>query len=142
MPRIRSALLQACMHPTDVYDRRGAERLLTGLKPHLPHVTPGLGRQRLPGAESLAFRDAGLDADDQQELVDWPARGMRVVPGQQSPKLPRGFYVIECRRVLERTFSWIGRNRRVSRGYERRIKTSEMLLNASMTRIMLRRLAK
>src|SRR3954454_10322262 len=44
-------------------------------------------------------------------------------------------------RRVERTFSWIGRNRRMSRDYERLIQTSEMLLYAAMARVMLRRLA-
>jgi len=69
-------------------------------------------------------------------------RGMWVAPGQQPPELPRGFHIIKRRRVVERTFAWIGRNRRMSRDYERLIKTSEMPLYASMTRIMLRDLAK
>jgi putative transposase len=42
--------------------------------------------------------------------------------------------------VVERTFAWIGRNRRMSRDYERLIQTSEMLLYAAMARVMLRRL--
>ncbi len=86
------------------------------------------------------------------ETLDWTLtisknwwtglRGMWVAPGQQPPELPRGFHIIKRRRVVERTFAWIGRNRRMSRDYERLIKTSEMPLYASMTRIMLRDLAK
>ena len=45
-------------------------------------------------------------------------------------------------KAIERTLAWIGRNRRMSRDYERLIKTSEMLLYASRARVMLRRLAK
>ena len=37
--------------------------------------------------------------------------------------------------------AWIGRNRRMSRDFERLIQTSEMLLYAAMARVMLRRLA-
>ena len=43
---------------------------------------------------------------------------------------------------VERTFAWIGRNRRMSRDYERLIETSEMLLYAATARLTLRRLAK
>ena len=44
--------------------------------------------------------------------------------------------------VVERTLAWIGRNRRMSRDYERLIETAEMLLYAVMARVTLRRLAK
>ena len=39
------------------------------------------------------------------------------------PKNPRGFLV--RRWVVERTFSWLGQNRRLSKDYERLCKTSE-----------------
>ena len=69
-------------------------------------------------------------------------RGVWVAPGQQPPEIPRGFHVPKRRWVVERTFAWIGRNRRMSRDYERLIRTGEMLLYASMARVTLRRLAK
>ena len=62
-------------------------------------------------------------------------------PDQPPPEIPRGFHVLKRRWVVERTFAWIGRNRRMSRDYERLIQTSEMLLYAAMARVMLRRLA-
>jgi putative transposase len=62
-------------------------------------------------------------------------------PDQPPPEIPRGFHVLKRRWVVERTFAWIGRNRRMSRDFERLIQTSEMLLYAAMTRITLRRLA-
>lgn len=69
-------------------------------------------------------------------------RGVWVAPGQQPPEIPRGFHVLKRRWVLERTFAWVGRNRRMSRDYERLIKTGKMLLYAFMARATLRRLAK
>jgi putative transposase len=42
---------------------------------------------------------------------------------------------------VERTLAWLGRNRRLSRDYERLIATAEMLLYAAMVRVTLRRLA-
>jgi putative transposase len=49
--------------------------------------------------------------------------------------------VLKRRWGVERTFAWIGRNRRLSRDDERLIQTSERLLYAAMGRVMLRRLA-
>ena len=68
--------------------------------------------------------------------------GVWLAPRQQPPEIPRGFHVLKRRWVVERTLAWIGRNRRMSRDFERLIKTSETLLYASMARVMLRRLAK
>jgi transposase len=42
---------------------------------------------------------------------------------------------------VERTFSWTGQSRRLSKDYERLCTTGEALLYVAMTRIMLRRLA-
>jgi putative transposase len=44
--------------------------------------------------------------------------------------------------VLERTFSWLGHSRRLSKDYERLCDTSEALIYATMTRLMARRLAR
>jgi putative transposase len=43
--------------------------------------------------------------------------------------------------VVERTFAWLGQNRRLSKDYERATETSEALIYLAMTRLMLRRLA-
>ena len=45
-------------------------------------------------------------------------------------------------RVAERTFGWLGRYRRLSKGYERLPEASEALNYAAMTHLMLRRLAR
>ena len=58
------------------------------------------------------------------------------------PEIPRGFHVFERSWVAEQTFAWSGRNRRMSRDYERLIKTGEMRLYTSMARVTIRRLAK
>jgi putative transposase len=43
--------------------------------------------------------------------------------------------------VVERTLSWCGQSRRLSKDYERLCATSEALIYALMIRLMLRRLA-
>ncbi|MFL6283664.1 MAG: transposase, partial [Pyrinomonadaceae bacterium] len=43
--------------------------------------------------------------------------------------------------VVERTFGWLCQSRRLSKDYERLPETSESLIYAAMTRLMLRRLA-
>jgi transposase len=44
--------------------------------------------------------------------------------------------------VVERSFSWINQNRRMSKNYERLAATSEAFIYAAMTPLMVRRLAR
>ncbi len=44
--------------------------------------------------------------------------------------------------VVERTFSWIDQNRRMSKHYERLTETSEAFIYVAMSRLMVRRLAR
>jgi putative transposase len=55
---------------------------------------------------------------------------------------PKGFQVLPRRWVVERTFSWIEQNRRMSKDYERFLcASSEALIYAAMIRLMVRRLS-
>jgi hypothetical protein len=42
--------------------------------------------------------------------------------------------------IVERTFSWLGQNRRMSKDYERLPQSAEALIYVAMSRLMLRRL--
>jgi putative transposase len=55
---------------------------------------------------------------------------------------PKGFQVLPKRWVVERTFSWIDQNRRMSKDYERLPETSEAFIYVAMSRLMVRRLAR
>jgi transposase len=44
--------------------------------------------------------------------------------------------------MVERTLGWLGRQRRLSKDYERKVQTSETLLKLAMIRLMLRWLAR
>jgi putative transposase len=44
--------------------------------------------------------------------------------------------------VVERTLAWMGRQRRLSKDYERQVQTSATLLPLAMIRLMVRRLAR
>jgi putative transposase len=50
--------------------------------------------------------------------------------------------VLPRRWAVERTFSWLGQSRRLSKDYEHLCETSEALVYATMTRLMARRLAR
>ena len=53
----------------------------------------------------------------------------------------KGFQVLPRRWVVERTFGWLIRNRRLSRDYERRTGNSEAMIKIAMIRLMAIRLA-
>jgi putative transposase len=133
-------LLKAKVHPADIHDRHGAELLLAGLAASFPAI-------RLLWADT-AYR--GLK-DWLSATLGWTLtitrhwwtglRGVWLAPGQEPPAIPAGFHVLPRRWVAERTLAWIGRNRRMSKDYERLVETGEMLLYISTSRILLRRLA-
>ena len=47
-----------------------------------------------------------------------------------------------CEQSIERTFSWLGQNRRMSKDYERLCASAEAFVYAAMIRLMVRRLAR
>jgi putative transposase len=52
----------------------------------------------------------------------------------------KGFKVLPRRRVVERTFAWLSRNRRLSKDYERLCETSEAWIYTAIIHLMLKRL--
>jgi putative transposase len=85
------------------------------------------------------FADGGYRG----ELEDWVQEHLQIVleivlklEGQ------KGFQVLPKRWVIERTFAWITRNRRLARDYERLAQSSEAFIYVAMIRLGLRRLAR
>jgi putative transposase len=70
----------------------------------------------------------------------WSKEGVEVDWQKMLP--PRGFQVLPRRWVVERTFSWIDHNRRMSKDYERLTETSEAFVYVAMSRLMVKRLAR
>ena len=67
--------------------------------------------------------------------------GIPVDPKKFMPhKGPRPF--LPKRWVVERPFSWLSQNRRMSKAYERLPESSEALIYEAMSRLMVRRLAR
>lgn len=71
----------------------------------------------------------------------WWTGGMWLPESQEPPLRPVGFQVLPRRWVVERTFAWLGRNRRLAKDYEAVPETEEAFVYSSMIRLMLRRLA-
>ena len=63
-----------------------------------------------------------------------------VAVGLQKLMPPQGFAVLPRRWVVERTFSWIDQNRRMSKDYEGLPESGEAFIYVAMSRLMVRRL--
>jgi putative transposase len=78
------------------------------------------------------------------ELNDWLSRQPNInwrLEIVRRPDGAKGFVLLPKRWVVERTFSWLGRWRRLSRDYEHRTDSSESMLRIASIGRMLRRLA-
>jgi transposase len=53
----------------------------------------------------------------------------------------RTFKITGLTWIVERSFAWLGRNRRLSKDYEYCVQSSETLIEIAATRLMLNRLA-
>ncbi|HEV2459991.1 MAG TPA: IS5 family transposase [Ktedonobacterales bacterium] len=113
--------------PADLHDTQGARRLLVGRKSFVPRL-------------KKIWADAAYRG---QELAEWcKAQGdwdLEVV--ERTPGV-RGFAVLPKRWIVERTFGWLSRNRRLSKDYERKVQTSETLIEVAMIRLLVIRLGR
>ncbi len=94
-------------------------------------------RKRRPWLKHL-FADSAYDRGklmDKAAFLDFVIKIVRKMEGQQ------GFEVLPRRWVVERTFGWMMRWRRLVRDYEQRIDVSEAMIQVAMGSLLLRRIA-
>ncbi len=130
-------------------DRDGVELLLEPTKdkerfPRLSHVWLDGGYKGEDKGKEWIEKGLGWTAEVVQHppkprgiwaptdtVIDWS----KVMP-------PPGFRVLPRRWVVERTFSWFGQSRRLSKDYEYLPESSEAMAYVTIIRLMLRRLAR
>src|SRR5215211_5858680 len=127
-------LLKVKVHSAKVPDQDGLRLLLESAR---------CGLSRL----SHLWLDAGYEGRGRRwaEVAkrwarEWAKEGKQV--DWQALMPPRGFVALPRRWVVERTFSWLGQNRRMSKDYERLCASAEAFIYAAMIRLMVRRLAR
>lgn len=98
---------------------------------HLP-----VRRHGLPGPWPMARRAARL------AIVKRPSRWVWAPVDQPPPTMPVGFQVPPKRWIVERTFAWLGRQRRPAKDWERLAATTETWIYLAMSRLMAKRLAR
>ncbi len=127
------------VHEGNIADRDGARLLLEKAAEKLPRMEKVWADRGYNGKIGEWIKERlGWTL----EIVKPPRRWVRVPPGKEPPPYPRGFIVLPRRWVVERTFAWILRNRRMSKDYEFLAETTEALVYVAMIRLMVRRLAK
>jgi len=124
-------LLEAVVHSAGIQDQDGAKLVLAQ------------GKHREGGRYVRRLKLIWVDGKYSGKLVEWVEHAygwtLQVV---RRPKDAEGFVVLPRRWVIERTFGWLGRYRRLSRDYEGLLLTSEVLIYAAMVHLMLRRLTR
>jgi putative transposase len=151
-------VLKAKVHSANVTDRDGIKLLLgpaacTG-PPRLSHpwLDAGYtGQDRGAGwVESVLGWTAEIVCHPKkpapEEVMmrwarEWAKEGVKLDTKEFMPeKGPRPF--LPKRWIVERTFSWLVQNRRMSKDYERLPESAEALIYVAMSRLMARRLAR
>ena len=142
-------VLKCTVHTADVMDRDGVQLLLppAHTKAQLPRLTHvwldaaynGKGKGKDWVEQELGWTAQIVQHPPKPRWV-WAPEGTVIDWAKILP--PPGFRVLPRRWVVERTFAWLGQNRRLSKDYERLCKSSEAMIYASMSRLMVRRLTK
>lgn len=122
-------LLKAVVHSASMQERAGAKLVLAGITEAFPQL-------------GLVWADGGYVNRVDAGLLAWARThagiDLQIVARNADVK---GFQVLPRRWVVERTFAWLGRCRRLARDYERKPAHAEAMIKVAMIRLMAARLA-
>ena len=118
--------LRVVVHSAGIQDRDGAALVLGGLRGRCPHL-------------ELVWADAGYLARQVDAAVAAvPDLRIEIVKRSQ----PTGWELLPRRWVIERTFAWFGRNRRLAKDYEGIIEAVIAFVHLAAIQLLIRRLAR
>src|SRR5215469_8228939 len=119
--------MRVVVHSAAIQDRDGAGLVLDKI------------RRRFPWLE-LIWADGGYNAWQVAAAVaKVPPLRLEIVKRSDDTK---GFVVLPRRWVVERTFSWFGRNRRLAKDFENLVETLATFVTLASIQLALRRLAR
>jgi putative transposase len=118
-------LLVVWVHAANVFDGKAARQVITNLFSMLHTVKLIWADSAYSGAELLEF------------VLSQFSCHLEVVRRKKGVK---GFHVLPRRWVVERTFAWLGRSRRLSKDYERKPTSSETQVYIASGRLLLRQI--
>jgi len=119
-------LVGAVVHTADVQDRDGAPDVLASIRhnfPWLRHV----------------FADGGYAGDKLRTALT--RIGKWTIEIIKRSDRTKGFEILPRRWVVERTFAWLGRNRRLAKDFERTIESATAWLYLASIQLITRRIA-
>jgi transposase len=119
--------LRVIVHSAGIQDRDGAALVLDKI------------RKRFPWLE-LVWADAGYNAHQVKDAVA-RSPGLRLEIVKRTDDI-KGFVVLPRRWVVERTFSWFGRNRRLAKDYENLAQSLTAFVTLAAIQFAIRRLAR
>lgn len=123
---ILGLILAVVVHKGNIQDRDGAKLVLASIAGLYPRL-------------ELIWADGGYCG----QLIDWVKNTcnwiLEIVKRSDDVK---GFKVLPHRWIVERTFGWLSKNRRLSKDYECLPESSEAMIYIAMIRLMVKRLAK
>ena len=121
--------MAAVVHSAGIQDRDGAKLVLKKLVGRFPRLKTIL-------ADGISNGDI---ADWAKRIGGWILE-LVVRPADEPEEEKKKFKVLKWRWIVERTFAWLGKYRRLSKDYERTVESSESWINLAMINLMLRRL--
>jgi len=152
-------LLKAKVHSAKVPDQDGLRLLLESARSGLSRLShlwldagyEGRGKRWAEDAMGLSVEvvrkppkpipeDRTGGGGEALWAQEWAKEGKKIDWERLMP--PRGYVALPHRWVVERTFSWLSQNRRMSKDYERLCASAEAFVYAAMIRLMVRRLAR
>jgi putative transposase len=120
-------MLFVLVHGADVQDRDGAPALLKAI------------RYRFPWLRHL-FADGGYAGDKLREAMR--GNGNWTIEIVRRSDAAKGFIVLPRRWVVERTFAWLNRCRRLAKDFERSIQSATAFVQIASIRMLTRRIAR